>query len=316
MLLRIIRIAFGVLLMAHGLVHLVFYPGAAAAEGGRLLWNGTAQFGSELPPTELVGHALVVATVILFVAAGLSTIVRKLLPLAGYFTATASALSLAVTWWMWPGLEPDPSNFWRGPVISAVTLAVSPVIVLAGRDATRLRGSWFARSYFATGGTTAFERAEEFACDALMPDAPCVFYRAIDIDAAPATVYRWLGMIRKAPYSYDLLDNRGRRSPRRLDESLPPLAPGQAVLGMFTVVEVDEGRGFTATSEREPASAISYRCTHHPDGTTRLVVKLLARCRTELGGMLLGVCDLIMMRKQLRTLARLSWRSEVALANR
>lgn len=307
---RVIRILLGLVLIGHGLVHLAIYPGADAAEGGKLFWNGTTRFGSDAGSTEAFGHALIVAVVVLYVAAGLALIVRKLLPVAGYLLAGASVLSLAAFWWMWPGLEPEPGDYWRGPVISAVGLLIAPIVVLAGRDAAKLEASRFSRGLFATWGTTADERAQPFASDARMPDATCRFWRGIDVDASAATVYRWLGMVRVAPYSYDLIDNRGRRSPRAIDDSLPALAPGQPILGVFKVAEVDPGLGFTATSDRPPPTAVTYRATPQPDGTTRLVVKLAARCETSLGALCLGIGDFIMMRKQLRTLATLSQQTD------
>ncbi|MET0910872.1 MAG: hypothetical protein ABWZ99_15510, partial [Ilumatobacteraceae bacterium] len=62
-------------------------------------------------------------------------------------------------------------------------------------------------------GSTPEERAASYPCEAFVPDAKIAVYRAIDIDAPVTVVYRWLCQLRKAPYSYDLLDNLGRRSP-------------------------------------------------------------------------------------------------------
>lgn len=310
MLFRIIRIVIGLVFLAHGLVHLTMFPGAAAAEGGTLIWNGTAQFATALAATEVLGHVLIIAVVIVHVIGGVAVMFRRLLAFAGYLMAGASVLSIAVIWWIWPGLEPDPSNFWRGPVISACFLVLSPVIVLAGRDSSKFAGSLFSRSLFATWGTTADERAEAYACDAWLPDATSSYFRAIDVGASVQTTYYWLGMIRVAPYSYDLLDNHGHQSPQELDKALPPLAAGQQILRLFTVAEAEEGHGFTAKSDGPPPSAVTYRASAAADGKTRIVVKLNAQCASELGAMFLGVTDWIMMRKQLRTLARLSQGAE------
>jgi hypothetical protein len=65
-------------------------------------------------------------------------------------------------------------------------------------------------------GATAAERAAALPCDALAPAAPTRADRAISIAAPPEHVFAWLCQLRGAPYSYDLLDNRGRRSPRTL----------------------------------------------------------------------------------------------------
>jgi hypothetical protein len=44
--------------------------------------------------------------------------------------------------------------------------------------------------------------------------------RAISIDASPTVVFAWLCQLRAVPYSYDILDSFGRRSPRRRNPDL------------------------------------------------------------------------------------------------
>ena len=56
--------------------------------------------------------------------------------------------------------------------------------------------------------------------------------RAISIAAAPERVWPWLlqvGLTRAGWYSYDILDNLGRRSARRIIPELQGLAPGDVV---------------------------------------------------------------------------------------
>jgi hypothetical protein len=58
-------------------------------------------------------------------------------------------------------------------------------------------------------------------------------------------VLRWLGQLRVAPYSYDLLDNRGRRSPRELTAGLDELAVGQRFMTIFTLAAFEPGKHIT-----------------------------------------------------------------------
>src|SRR5699024_10654236 len=69
--------------------------------------------------------------------------------------------------------------------------------------------------------------------------------RAVSVDADEASVFAWLGNLRVAPYSYDWLDNLGRRSPRELRTDLGPLEPGQRVMYIFTVEAVEPGTAVT-----------------------------------------------------------------------
>src|SRR6202022_4188536 len=73
-------------------------------------------------------------------------------------------------------------------------------------------------------GSTAAERALELPCDGLLEDPDDVYHRALDVDAPAPVVFRWLCQLRTAPYSYDVLDNFGRRSPRTLTPGLDELA--------------------------------------------------------------------------------------------
>ena len=122
----------------------------------------------------------------------------------------------------------------------------------------------------------------------------------MDVDASPATTFRWLCQLRAAPYSYDWIDNWGRRSPRRLIPGLEDLAAGQRFMTIFRLVSFEPGGHVTMCSRHV---AVTYRVTPG---------RLHMRARWRRYGPLLAPLDLVMARKQLLTLARLAAASEPA----
>src|SRR5215207_1955450 len=54
---------------------------------------------------------------------------------------------------------------------------------------------------------TPEEAGGTFPCDALAPSGFIALTRAIDVEASPLLVFRWLCQLRAAPYSYDWIDN-------------------------------------------------------------------------------------------------------------
>jgi hypothetical protein len=167
-------------------------------------------------------------------------------------------------------------------------------------------------------GEAATERSMPLPCDALLPDADAVVHRAVDVAAPAELVFRWLCQLRVAPYSYDLLDNGGRRSPRRLTPGLEELAEGQRVCRIFRLASFETGRSLTVVLD-DPAGARAFgrvAITWHVSARGVRSARLLARVRLAgLGpvrrrALLWG--DLIMMRKQLRTLAALAERDATA----
>ena len=144
-------------------------------------------------------------------------------------------------------------------------------------------------------------------------------YRGVTVNAPAAVVFRWLCQLRAAPYSYDWLDNFGKRSPQQLTSGLDALSPGQRVMTIFELVEFEQDRSITVRIiERGSARklfgslAVTYMVLERPDGGTRLLAKLSTH---RVGGVVAGAMrivlpwgDLVMMRRQFLNLKRLAER--------
>ncbi|WP_298890096.1 SRPBCC family protein [uncultured Serinicoccus sp.] len=210
---------------------------------------------------------------------------------------------------------------------------------MTGRDEVpRVRG----RRVPWVWGASAAEVAARYACDRLVDPIPGAregeswavdgrdgrdgrdgvkagperLVRAIGVAAPVGTVWAWLGNLRLAPYSYDWLDNLGRRSPRTLAHHLGPLEPGQRVMTIFTVIDVHPGSELTIRTREGLGTRlfgqvwVSYRVVPVPPGRSRLIAVLrlgggpglLSRWRARA----LAWGDLLMMRRQLRTLRDLA----------
>jgi hypothetical protein len=61
-------------------------------------------------------------------------------------------------------------------------------------------------------GATDAETRGRFPCDAYVKDPSMIVWRSVTIKAPVHDVWPWLVQLRLAPYSYDWLDNLGRRS--------------------------------------------------------------------------------------------------------
>lgn len=162
---------------------------------------------------------------------------------------------------------------------------------------------------------TSAEVKAAYPCDSLLPGADGVWFRGVAVRAPRSTTYRWLCQLRVAPYSYDLVDNRGRRSPRSLTPGADHLEAGQRVMTIFRLASFRPGHHLTIELDRPRgvrlfgAFAISYVVSEPVPGRSRLVVKLLMREPAVLGTArrhLLAWGDLAMMRRQLLTLKQLA----------
>jgi hypothetical protein len=151
----------------------------------------------------------------------------------------------------------------------------------------------------------------------LLGQAEAVYFRGITVRASPALLFRWLCQMRAAPYSYDWIDNGGRRSPQTLMPGLEELAVGQSVMRIFTLVDFAKDRHLTLRIKHGTGAfslfgdlALTYLILPESLERCRLVVKIVARYPRGVQGALmrwgLPWGDLVMMRRQLLNFRRLA----------
>jgi hypothetical protein len=160
-------------------------------------------------------------------------------------------------------------------------------------------------------GATASETAAVMPCDALAAGACTRADRAISIDAPLATVFAWLCQLRVAPYSYDVLDNFGRRSPRQRTAGLRDLEVGQRFMTLFRLHSFVDAEHITLRTKRV---AVTYAVSPQQRGT-RLHVRVLFEVAGVIGR-IAAAGDVVMMRKQLLTLKSLAERDAARCAPR
>ncbi len=167
-----------------------------------------------------------------------------------------------------------------------------------------------------TWGSTPVERAQSFPCDAFLPRPDEALFRAVDVAAPAPLIFRWLCQLRVAPYSYDWIDNGGRRSPRHLTPGLDTLATGQRVMYIFRLADFARDRHLTITLDNRlwrkvfGAVVVSYTVVPQGPDRSRIVAKLLVHHtywgRWAPARRLFAWGDLLMMRKQLLTFKALA----------
>jgi len=155
-------------------------------------------------------------------------------------------------------------------------------------------------------GVTDEEVARAYPCDGSVRRPAAEQWREVTVQASAADVWPWVVQIRVAPYSYDWIDNLGRRSPRRLLGLADPVVgdPFTATAGrpVGRVTDVDPGVHLTGMVL---GAGMSYVLS--PDGPdrTRLLLKVVAGGPRVLGPAV-AVGDLVMARRQLVTLRELA----------
>jgi len=167
-------------------------------------------------------------------------------------------------------------------------------------------------------GATDDEVARRYPADEMYDGPTMALTRAVSVAARADLTYRWLCQVAVAPYSYDLLDNWGRHSPTTLTPGADALAVGQLV-EVFTLTEVEPGHQWTGRTEGGPRRVFgdltaTYAAEPDPSvgpDASRLLCRIVlvaesrpARARAHA----LAWGDLVMMRKQFRTLKSLAER--------
>jgi hypothetical protein len=150
-----------------------------------------------------------------------------------------------------------------------------------------------------------------YPCDDLVPNPVLQAWRGVTVHARSEQVWPWVAQIRLAPYSYDWLDNLGRRSPQDL-RGLPEPVVGESFTTAFggrrvgRIVSVESGQHLTGTIM---GALMSYVLVP-VDGNmkTRLLLKIVTAGGRTIAP-LLSIGDLIMARRQLLNLAALAERT-------
>jgi hypothetical protein len=159
-------------------------------------------------------------------------------------------------------------------------------------------------------GVSESETLRSYPCDDFVASPTLQAWRGVRVEAPAEAVWPWVAQVRLAPYSYDWIDNRGRRSPRDL-VGLPEPQSGDrftAVGGreLGRIVSVDPGKQLTGTIM---GAYMSYVLVPQAHGATRLLLKVVMRT-TRWAALGLSVGDLIMARRQLLNLKQLAERHQ------
>jgi hypothetical protein len=174
-------------------------------------------------------------------------------------------------------------------------------------------------------GVNSEEQNITYPCDRFIEKFDAMYYRGVTIHATAHIIFRWLCQLRVAPYSYDLLDNFGRRSPRKLTPGTDHLVLGQLIMSIFRLVDFEKDKQVTVLLTHKPTSNSRFSCFEFLFGeiaisylivprknpnATRLLVKLIVQYPAGISGRLMSIFlpwgDKVMMRKQLLTLKELS----------
>jgi hypothetical protein len=163
-------------------------------------------------------------------------------------------------------------------------------------------------------GATAEEINSSVVGDDLCSNATVIATRSITIGAPPQDVFPWIrqmGFGRGGWYSYDWLDNLGRKSASTIHDEWQSVEAGDKIPSgpiSFIAAIVDAPRHFVleikSHGKKSPKMhfTLAYELRDDPQGT-RLVTRMRSRIKLPLGSLfeklILGPGDGIMLRRQL-----------------
>jgi hypothetical protein len=157
-------------------------------------------------------------------------------------------------------------------------------------------------------GVSDSEIVRSYPCDEFVNSPALRAWRGVRVEAPAEAVWPWVAQVRLAPYSYDWIDNLGRRSPRELVRLPEPrvgdrfTSAGGRELGR--IVSVAPGKQLTGTIM---GAFMSYVLEPQDRDTTRLLLKVV-RQTGRWAALGLSVGDLIMARRQLLNFKKLAER--------
>jgi len=203
----------------------------------------------------------------------------------------------------WSRSEPWPANRAREGVRSALDRSPPPPLTSAQR-VLQVEVASISAVIGTRWGVTEDEVTRWYPCDDVVPDAPIQLWRGVTIEVPRAQVWPWVRQLRLAPYSYDWIDNLGRRSPRQL-APLPDPVPGEAftkVAGRFAVGRVISTEPEDHLTAVIMGAVMSY-VVHEQAGFTRLLLKIVMD-RRHWYSMAVAAGDWSMARRQLLNLKK------------
>ena len=142
--------------------------------------------------------------------------------------------------------------------------------------------------------------------------------RCVEIKAGASDIFVWLKQLRIAPYSYDFIDNRCRKSPDYIIENLPPLKVNTHYLLSFHIFEFMEN-SYIACRICEPINQplnfymkdmfIEYRIEEQ-ETKAKLWCKLKGYYNGDISSkgflFIFSILNKIMMTRQLKNIKKLS----------